>query len=106
MMPVEIVLGRASNARKAGDGWLVSCPCPDHGRGRGDRNPSVSVSEGDEGRALVSCKAGCETETVVVAWGLSMSDLFEGRDGGDGGKKLFGHTPRDNTATLQQCTLE
>jgi hypothetical protein len=106
MRPVERVLERAGGVRKRSAGWMVSCPRPDHGRGRGDKNPSVSVSEGDDGRALVDCKAGCETETVVAAWGLSMSDLFEDRDGHDGGKKVFGHTPRNNTATVQRCTLE
>ncbi len=115
LRPVYKVLKRAEHFRKAGSGWLVSCPLPDHGRGRGDRNPSVSVSEGDDGRALVSCKAGCATEAVVAAWSLSMSDLFESHDGlvggnaarpGACGKKVSGYTHRDNTATLQRCTLE
>ena len=62
MMPVDLVLERAKNARKTGSGWLVSCPLPDHGQGRGDRNPSVSVSEGSDNCTLVNCRAGCETE--------------------------------------------
>ncbi len=115
MKPVDKVLERAGGPKESGSGWLVRCPLPDHGRGRGDRNPSVSVSEGEDGRALVRCKAGCETEAIVAAWSLSMSDLFEGRNGltggnaarpGAGGKKMFEDTPRDNTATLQRCTLE
>ncbi len=115
LRPVDKVLERAESVRKAGSGWLVRCPLPDHGQGRGDRNPSVSVSEGDDGRVLVSCKAGCATEAVVAAWSLSMSDLFERRNGlaggnaarpGAGSKEVSGYTPRDNTATLQRCTLE
>jgi hypothetical protein len=114
MRPVDKVLERAIGVQKAGSGWLVSCPLPDHGQGRGDQNPSVSVSEGDDGRALVRCKAGCETEAIAAAWGLSMSDLFESRNGRAGarsvgtagGEKAFEHTPRDNAATLQRCTLE
>jgi hypothetical protein len=46
--------------------------CPTHE----DAEPSLSVSEGDDGRALVKCHAGCQTETVVSALGLSMADLF------------------------------
>jgi putative DNA primase/helicase len=65
MRPVELVLERARNSQKAGDGWLVSCPVPGHGKGLGDRDPSVSVTEGNDGRALVNCLAGCETEAVV-----------------------------------------
>src|SRR5215203_126123 len=103
MMPVEIVLGRASNARKAGDGWLVSCPCPDHGQGREDKNPSVSVTEGDDGRALVKCHAGCETEAIVIAWGLAMDDLYERRDGHRGGGS---YTSSETPSTGQPATLE
>ncbi len=28
-----------------GNGWLCRCPVPDHGRGRGDRSPSLSVCD-------------------------------------------------------------
>jgi putative DNA primase/helicase len=88
MKPVEKILERAGNVRKMGSGWLVSCPRPDHGKGQGDRDPSVSVTEGDDGRALVKCQAGCETEAVVAAWGLGMDNLFERRDGHGGGGLL------------------
>jgi hypothetical protein len=79
--PVELVLERAEGVRRVGSGWMVSCPLPGHGRGFGDRKPSVSVTEGDDGRALVNCQAGCQTEDIVAEWGLKMSDLFENRNG-------------------------
>src|SRR5215211_3889184 len=103
MMPVDLVLERAKNARKTGSGWLVSCPLPDHGQGRGDRNPSVSVSEGSDNRALINCQGGCETEDVVAAWGLTMADLFERRNGHRGGGS---YTSRERTSTDQPATLE
>ena len=55
MRPIEKVLGRFPNARKSGKGW--SAPCPAHE----DRNPSLSISEGDDGRALLFCHRGCKT---------------------------------------------
>src|SRR5215203_1117405 len=103
MKPVERVLERAENVRKVGSGWLVSCPLPDHGKGRGDRDPSVSVTEGDDGRVLVTCHAGCETEAVVSGWGLSMDDLFERRDGHRGGGSS---TSSKTTSTGQPATLK
>src|SRR5215204_4443522 len=103
MKPVERVLERAKNIRKAGSGWDVSCPVTDHGKGQGDREPSVSVTEGDEGRALVRCHAGCETEAVVSAWGLSMDDLFERRDGHRGGGSS---TSSETTSIGQPATLK
>ena len=70
MRPVDLVLERVDNARKAGSGYLVSCPLPGHGQGRGDRDPSVSVTERDDNAVLVNCLAGCETEEIIAAWGL------------------------------------
>lgn len=47
-------------------------PCPTHD----DRNPSLSVQEGEDGRVLIHCHAGCDTRDVVAAVGMEMSDLF------------------------------
>jgi hypothetical protein len=55
--PVELILERAGGVRRVGSSWRVSCPLPGHGRGFGDRNPSVSITEGDDSRALVNCQA-------------------------------------------------
>jgi hypothetical protein len=57
--------------RKAGEGWRSCCPAHD------DRSPSLSVSTGADGRALVKCHAGCTVEAVCGALGLRQSDLFE-----------------------------
>ena len=35
-------IGIALKGRRNGNGWLVSCPCLNHGKGRGDRSPSLS----------------------------------------------------------------
>lgn len=53
------------------DGHIES-QCPNHD----DRNPSLSVSEGDDQRVLLHCHTGCETEEIVHALGLEMRDLF------------------------------
>lgn len=53
---------------------MVHCPGPLHSRG--DSRPSLSVAEGDEGRALLYCHVGCDTQDIVAALGLEMSDLF------------------------------
>lgn len=53
-------IGIALKGRRNGNGWLVSCPCPNHGKGRGDRFPSLSIADGDDGRLLLRCFAGCQ----------------------------------------------
>src|SRR5258705_13792333 len=61
------------NARRGGPGrWQARCPA------HRDRSPSLSIAEGDDGRTLLLCRAGCATEAVVTAMGLSMRDLFAG----------------------------
>ncbi len=57
--------------RKTKVGWEFRCP------GHGDRKASGSLAEGEGGRALIQCFAGCATETVLNALGLDFSDLFE-----------------------------
>jgi putative DNA primase/helicase len=63
--------------RSPGDGYTALCPAHE------DENPSLSVREGDDGRVLVKCFAGCGVEEVVGAIGMSMADLFDsvGRNG-------------------------
>ena len=46
------------------DGYLVPCPVPSHGKGRGDRSPSLRISDGDT-RVLVHCFAGCDPRDVL-----------------------------------------
>jgi P4 family phage/plasmid primase-like protien len=40
-----------------------------------DDKPSLSVSEGDGGRILLNCHAGCSFESVIAALGISAADL-------------------------------
>lgn len=49
--------------------WIAQCPAHD------DHDPSLSIKESD-GKILLYCHAGCPTEHVVSALGLTMADLF------------------------------
>ncbi len=55
--------GRRSGPRSA----QIRCPVADHGQGRGDRNPSVSVTLGDDGAFLAYCHGGCAQDDLVQA---------------------------------------
>lgn len=61
-------------ARWVGAQFLGHCPGPLHRRG--DRNPSLSIREGDGGRVLLFCHAGCSIEQICAAMGLRLRDLF------------------------------
>lgn len=58
------------NPRPSGSGWSARCPAHD------DRKPSLSITAGDDGRALLSCHAGCDVRAVADALGLKLSDLM------------------------------
>lgn len=78
--PIDVVLGRLERCKPAGSGqWKACCPAHD------DRNPSLSIKEGDSGAVLLKCFAGCETADVVAAMGLELSALFPPKDSASGG---------------------
>jgi len=70
---VEQVLARLHKVKKSGSGWSASCPCR-----ADDDNPSISVGEGADGRALIHCHRGdgCSTDEICKAMGMEIGDLF------------------------------
>lgn len=70
---VDVILGRLDCVRRSGRGWIAKCPA------HADRSPSLSIAEGDEGRTLVRCFAGCDVTDVLAALGLDLKDLFPER---------------------------
>ena len=100
MRPVNKVLKRLEGVKKHGGFYRAFCPAHD------DRNtPNLDVKEGDDGRALLICRVGCENSKIVAALGLEMKDLFERRNG-SGDRKKFDSYPSKTTATVQPCDLE
>jgi Protein of unknown function (DUF3987) len=73
MTPVELLVQRLrAKPAGAGPGYVALCPAHE------DHEPSLSIDEGVDGRALLRCHAGCSTENVIAASGLTMRDLFPG----------------------------
>jgi hypothetical protein len=59
----EALAGR--RVKRLVDGsYLIPCPVPSHGKGHGDRNPSLRISDG-ETRVLVHCYSGCDRLDVL-----------------------------------------
>jgi hypothetical protein len=69
--PVQEVLGRLEGVKQTAEGqYMARCPAHD------DRHASLSIGRGDDGRALIDCKAGCATADVLAALGMKVADLF------------------------------
>ena len=73
MTPIERLLAKLPDAQKTATGWSARC------RAHEDRRASLSIAEGDDGRALVNCHAGCEPSVVVAALALTLADLMPPR---------------------------
>lgn len=71
--PVDAFLTRLDHVRQRGRGWRADCPCGHASRG------ALSVAEGDDGRVLIRCFAGCEVADVLAALGMGLADLFPER---------------------------
>lgn len=54
-------IAEALGGRRNGTGWLCCCPAHD------DKNPSLSVADGESGSPVVHCFAGCEQGDVLAA---------------------------------------
>jgi 5S rRNA maturation endonuclease (ribonuclease M5)/archaellum biogenesis ATPase FlaH len=67
MSAIDDVLSRLQGVKRNGSGWLARCPAHE------DHNPSLSVNEGEGGRVLLKCFAGCEYRAILAALGLEAS---------------------------------
>lgn len=70
MKHLDEILGKLRGVRRSGKGWQAVCPV------HPDRTPSLGITVNDDGRVNLRCFAGCDSDDVRVALGLSIADLF------------------------------
>jgi hypothetical protein len=58
---VDSILDRVNGVRRTRRGWTARCPA------HRDRSPSLSIAEGNDGRALLYCHAGCSFDEIASA---------------------------------------
>ena len=68
--PIDRLVDRLPDAKPDRGGWRARCPSHE------DKRASLGVREAENGRVLIYCHAGCQTEAVVAALGLEMRDLY------------------------------
>ena len=77
MTAIDRVIETLENVKQNGpESWIGSCPCPGHGQGRGDKNPSLSIKY-QAGKVLFNCMSGCHTQDVLLALGWDWPDLWD-----------------------------
>lgn len=81
--PVGLVLDRLHGAgcapKQASPGqWNAKCPVQSN-HAHGDKNPSLSVGTGPDGKALVCCHKGCRLPDIAHALDIGVHDMFPPR---------------------------
>lgn len=71
MSALDRILAQFPGAKRQGAGYMTRCPA------HKDTRPSLSIREGDDGRVLIFCFGGCQSESVLAAVGLTFGDLYE-----------------------------
>lgn len=69
---LNAIRGKGERVNPAGRRGSYLCRCPAHD----DHDFSLSITRGDEGRALVQCRAGCSVELICAALGMQVQDLM------------------------------
>jgi putative DNA primase/helicase len=102
---IDRILSSLSDAHESNGGWSARCPAHE------DRRASLSINQGDDGRVLLHCHAGCEPEAVVGKLGLTMKDLMMPSTNGNGTPKkctprivaTYDYRDADGTLLRQSC---
>ena len=79
-MTLSEMLSRLQGVKGSGSQYTAKCPAHD------DRHASLSIGAGDDGRILMKCHAGCSTQSVLAAMGLTERDLFPANCGAKAAK--------------------
>lgn len=73
----EIVLPKLTGVRMSGGSFSARCPAHE------DNKPSLSLSVGKEQPVVLFCQAGCDSEDILKAIGLTWEDLCAQREDQD-----------------------
>lgn len=98
--PVERVLALQGDFDREGDGWLALCPA------HADSKPSLRISEGDDGRALLTCRANCPTDKIIGKIGLTLAELFPAMPTKAKPKKRAVQAPKARPATVRKSKVK
>ena len=97
-MNVNELLNRLDKVKPNGrDRWMSRCPAHE------DRGPSLSVRDAGD-RILLNCFAGCETEDVLAAIGLTFADILPERNQFTGQRQQF--VPQDMGKIVEEIAHE
>lgn len=95
-MRADELVARLQKVRQRSPGQWMAC-CPAHQ----DRSASLSIRDAD-GRVLLHCFAGCETDDVLGAMGLRMTDIMPERLTHEAPRRRIGAPAADMLRALER----
>ncbi len=100
-MRVQEFVDRLDGVRTIQGGWTARCPAHE------DDRQSLSISEGEDGRVLLKCHAGCKFADIVRALDLAPKDLFpDGSTPAPGRPRAVPHAPAPATPPLSDAQVQ
>ena len=100
--PLGKVLSKLGPVRKNGSGYMATCPSHD------DATASLSLSEGDDGRVLLCCQAGCESDDILARLELTWTELFPAKEKASNGTKIaatYDYVDENGAVLFQVCRM-
>ncbi len=82
------LLEMGKRARRAGKGFEAQCPA------HPDRAASLTIAEGEDGKLLLQCHAGCSFDEILAAAAWSNADGFPPKNGTPRKINGNGHKPK------------
>lgn len=74
-MIADKFIAQLTKVKRTGrESWIACCPAHE------DKNPSMTVTEKDDGRVLIHCFAGCSVDSILGAVGMTFSDIYPERE--------------------------
>lgn len=70
----EIILPKLSHIKKSGAGFIARCPAHE------DNRASLSIGPGRDQPVVLMCHAGCDSDSILSAMGLTYADLSKPRE--------------------------
>lgn len=105
-MTITDFLTKFEHVSESAGQHVTRCPAHDDGRA------SLSIAEGDDGRILLKCHAGCNVEQIAGAVGVQLRDLFprpraaRSSRGGFNVVKAYDYTDEAGALLFQVCRLD
>lgn len=70
----EIILPKLAHIKKSGAGFVARCPAHE------DNRASLSIGPGRDQPVVLHCHAGCDSDSILAAIGLTYADLSKPRE--------------------------